>query len=242
MTAQHSVATVKQDLIDALSRNGNPLQLADTYLDDYAKIGSLPTDKASCINQLTKINTALLAKVNERGMRHRGRYTNIQKRRLETANFEYTHQAKVETKQQSFRDTKGLLATFLSAWEDNVGFNQEVQQEEGGLPARTPELTEFLTGNDFRKYLLKHGYHWVDTAVGGSHGEFTHRLHWYIVCNHFNQPNSLNHTPLQLFKKCGEPEACHPASTAFKQPKDTVWDQIFDNSDTTASLGNREKG
>lgn len=236
MTAQHSIALVRKDLIEALSRNDQELTLDESYLDDYAKIGSLLTDKASCITQLAKINTALLTKVNQLDMRQRR--LKFRKKRLVTAEFEYSYQTKEETKRQVFPTTRGLLANFLGIWEEQQGFNQEVQQEGGGLPARTPELTEFVGGNDFRKYLLKHGFHWVDTAVGGSHGEFTHRLHWYIVCNHFSAPNALNHTPLKLFKKCGEPEACHPKATAFIQAKDTVWDQIFDNGRTTGTREN----
>lgn len=38
-----------------------------------------------------------------------------------------------------------------------------------------------ITPDDFRAQ-LRLGRHWKDPGVPGSHGEFTHRIQWYLVC------------------------------------------------------------
>lgn len=235
MTAQQNVDHVKADLTNALTDEGGSMHLDENQLMDFAKIGSLLTDTQLCLRYLHKINASLLADVNRLGMRKTR--AGFQRKELKKADFAYTSRTdENSTQQKRYRDTKGVLAMFLSNWERDNKFNQGTGEESGGrLPPRTPELTEFVSGADFRNVLLTHGYHWADVAVGNSHGEFTHRFHWYIVTEHNKANNGwLTNDPLTLFKLCGGGASINDKLSAVKlmDRRATVWDQIFDNGKT----------
>ena len=90
------------------------------------------------------------------------------------------------------------------------------------LPAK---LTSFVNPTQFRTYLFQYAYHWKDAGVGWNHGEFTHRIHWYIVLEHLrSNPNWLENKPLELFRACALPQW-----RQAKDPNKGVWDNIFDD-------------
>ena len=125
-----------------------------------------------------------------------------------------------------------VLTIFFSRWEETAGFNRGVEQREGYLPPKPATLTDFVHANDFRHYLLKHGYHWKDAGVGVPHGEFTHRIHWYMIGEKQNDSNSewLANKPIDLFKELGMPSTSNQMFPwSASQKRVNIWDQIVDN-------------
>ena len=125
---------------------------------------------------------------------------------------------------QRFKKHGNILKSYLDEWEREFGLNKGGHIEEGKptLPGTTPLLTGFVQAADFRKYLLKHGYHWTDIGVAERHGEFTHRLHWCIICGKSAaEPNWLTNQPFRLFTECGE-------DWTAPGPNQTVWDYVVD--------------
>lgn len=166
-----------------------------------------------------------------RNLRRRGKYFGGRKRKLVKETFNYQATDGQQTA-GTFRKHDNMLKQFLDTWEGIHGFNA-ASDGEGGLPGRTPLLTGFVQPPDFRKYLLKHGFHWTDIGVAANHGEFTHRLHWYIICaEQMATPQWLLHQPIDLFKKCAEAETVNSAATSG-----SIWDRLFDHLATTATDG-----
>jgi hypothetical protein len=51
------------------------------------------------------------------------------------------------------------------------------------LPKGVPRAMGNVTGRDFNRILLRHGYHFKDVGAGIDHGEYTHRLHWFALAH-----------------------------------------------------------
>lgn len=227
MTAQQSVKDCKIELELLLGEERSQKLVA--YLEDYARIASLMTDVATCRIYLARLSTHLSFLCHERRMIVKGAL-GVPTRELKTKTY---RKRGVQGSRTVVKHNK-VFTDFFNEWEALQGFNQGVTQVEGGrpslpdqlinLPGQAPTLTEFVAPDDFRKYLLKHGYHWKDSGVGASHGEFTHRIHWYIICEYaLAKPNWLSHKPIELFRKCGDPE------TVFPYGGKGIWDYIIDS-------------
>ena len=244
MTDQLNEAQVLEDLTKAMtfSHDGQEvtpaLNIPAADMANFAKIGALMTDKETCLKYLAQLNSILLNKVNAIGLRRRGKYLRGQKRELQKHNVTFTT-AEGDAITGQYYKTNSVLSEFLEQWESSNGFNQASQVDGQALPDRSAELTAFVDSNHFRKYLLKHGYHWTDMAVAARHGDFTHRLHWYIVCEHNIAQNNawLSQQPVDVFKKCGEPNSVNPNNRDGERY--TIWDQLFDNSEFHQNYGNR---
>ena len=220
MAAKQSVSDMQDALNDLLTHVPNGKA---SMVEDYAKIASLMTDKEACDAALVALNAVLVNSAEQAQLRKtnwRGRYRDS----LKSEKFRYTR-SDGTVAEGKFKKHGNMLKTVLDRWEQQQGFNRETHSEEGlpSLPASTPLLTGFVQPPDFRKYLLKHGYHWTDIGVAERHGEFTHRLHWYIICRKSNaEPNWLTNDPVTLFKECGE------SWTVENGSGNTVWDTIVD--------------
>ncbi len=216
MPATQTVVQIQEELETMLDFSGDYAE--KPYILDFAKIASYLTDKEACINLLSRLNAELIkiAEVNE--MRRTGACFGGYKRKLVKEKVSYAGE-----KLGSFYKTGGILKGYLDAWEATYEFNREHHTADGGLPSGTPLLTGFVQPPDFRKYLLKHGYHWTDIGVAERHGEFTHRLHWYIVTKKLEStPGWLQNRPIDLFRQCGE-------DWSVKSGSKTIWDRVFDN-------------
>jgi len=87
----------------------------------------------------------------------------------------------------------GVLQKVLQQKEDRHGFNNATLQKDGEeekrqlpvaqvvKPGKTPTLTGFVQPSDFGTELLQQMRHWKDPGARYSHGEFTHRLQWWII-------------------------------------------------------------
>lgn len=185
MTATVSVEDAAKRLREMLGkRKVEPISaMPEGYLEDYAKIFSLMTDKERCLAHLGKLNTVLVTRADNAHIRKKnvfGRGT----RQLKSEEVTYTaDNEERSTYKGTFKKHGNILRDYLDQWEATQGFNAEGQIEGGiELPGKAPLLTGFVQPDNFRKYLLKHGFHWTDIGVAANHGEFTHRLHWYIIC------------------------------------------------------------
>jgi hypothetical protein len=101
------------------------------------------------------------------------------------------------------------------------------------LPTGVPTVYNDLTGMTFNNILLRHGYQFKDVAAGFKHGEYTHRLQWYAICN-ANLP--LKNKPVQIFKSMGL-LLSGADSADFKKGKFAgrhlyVWQALFDCAET----------
>jgi len=93
-------------------------------------------------------------------------------------------------------------------------------------------LTGFVPPDVFSNVLLKLGYHWKDPGAGAAHGEYTHRIQWYI----FTTSGASNGThALEMFKAMGDPECCtRMKDKEGKEKAITMWDYIVDCFETNA--------
>lgn len=228
MTAQHSVKDCKKELEIRLGEEKSLALMA--YLEDFARIASLMTDIDACRVYLARLSTHLSFMCHERKMIVKGGH-GVPRQELKTQTLKHKG---IQGSTTVVKHNK-VFTDFFNQWESVQGFNQEVTQVEGGrpalpnqminLPAQAPTLTEFVAPADFRKYLLKHGYHWKDSGVGSKHGEFTHRIHWYIICEYaLANPHWLAHKPIELFKKCGDPETVFAGGNG-------IWDYLIDSGE-----------
>jgi hypothetical protein len=117
-----------------------------------------------------------------------------------------------------------VLTTVLSEFEERHGFNLVMDGTTGRKRAKLylsfVEPTVFLNQ-------LKAGYHWKDPTVSPEHGEFTHRLQWYLLI----EGGALNGvSPVDVFKACGNYERKNPPSRSRDRHIDRtdLWELLFD--------------
>jgi len=240
-----SVAEVREQLVHVLTMRGNKMVLRDDLLDDFASIGSFLTDVAACRPYLARLSDALVPPLREVGLVE----DRVDAQPGQSA-FVVKTTAQVKTKSifksrvEYFEDQvvkhHKVLTGFFSKWERDAGFNVGTGQREGErLPPGPATLTGFVHADDFRNHLLKHGYHWKDAGVGTGHGEFTHRIHWFMVVERQRDSKAewLRNEPVEVFKALGAPQTINPEYPwNANQKRVNVWDQIFDNSSTNADL------
>ena len=76
-----------------------------------------------------------------------------------------------------------VLTTVLSKHESDLGFKLFGEGE--NLAAAT--YTGFVEPEEFRQRLMD-GMQFKDPTVPGGHGEFTHRIQWYLITNNLKEP------------------------------------------------------
>jgi hypothetical protein len=110
------------------------------------------------------------------------------------------------------------LAGHLDAFEKRQGFNagpasheQMAERVSGGAansdehaPAapigdKPPVLIGFVEPDVFVNFLIKYGYQWVDPGAGVDHGEFTHRIQWYLIAREIDK-NGIDPRGLSLIE------------------------------------------
>ncbi|HKK37406.1 MAG TPA: LirA/MavJ family T4SS effector [Paracoccaceae bacterium] len=210
----------------------------DPMLADFAAIGALMTDGPLCLRHLRQLNDALFARC-ERDPKIFNTLFTVRKGGLfgkdRTVLKPHPHERYGGSKGFVVHKHHKLLTSVLDEHEAKSGFNtgripvdlpaDAPGPDEREMPARTPTLSRFVYGDDFRKYLFQYAYHWKDTGVGASHGEFTHRLQWYVIVEHAAASGFLKHRPLELFA------ACALRRWRFEDGSQSgVWDLIVDKN------------
>jgi hypothetical protein len=194
---------VGQDKLDQLQANHAG------YLEDFCGLGVLMTDAETCYKALTVLNSLLVNRLSK---------TTIP---LKKSKLEKTEEGEVKH--------FGLLSNFFKAWEATWGFNAAqnlpMVPQNPKVPAHTvPTLTGFVSIDKFRTHLFAPGYHWKDPGVGVNHGEFTHRIQWYIATQVNVWNPFLRKTPLEIFKMFAN-DLCRGVGENVDK---TVWDVVFD--------------
>lgn len=128
MTAKHSFADVKSDLETMLGAE-RVQQVGATRVDDHARIASLLTDEDACRVYLARLNSELVTRCRARNMI--GKFFGFERKSLTTTR--YQHPAKPDETAEVVKHNK-VFTDFFRQWEDAAGFNQGVQQIEGGMP------------------------------------------------------------------------------------------------------------
>lgn len=109
---------------------------------------------------------------------------------------------------------KGVLAAVLRDKESRHGFKAGVQE--------VPTLTGVISGEKFLM-IVDQGRPMKDVGVSRDHGEYTHRIQWYIIMVD-HERSKYKHAPLELYRhiyKLGPPINPGPL-------KSSMWDCLFD--------------
>ena len=212
------VETMKVLILDSHKNNPDDTRASDPKLEDFAKIGSLMTDEAACKKHLKTLNDELLLHAGQRGLLSKLVKKNSQTLKDLPNNVNFKNPIVVNIDR--------VVNSFFEAFEGQYGFNNNLLTA-SDMPSFAPTLTEFVDPPSFREYLFKYGYHWKDPGVGWGHGEYTHRIHWYMVIKQ-NEENGawLKHTPIQLFRACADQIWLHGKN---KNAQTGIWDDLFDN-------------
>lgn len=215
---------IRAIIIAAHENNGYDVT-KDPMLDDLVKIGCLMTDNDACFKYLARLNDALVNHAKVKGV-----FDKMVKSGTQTLETQTT--VEKDDKTLDVHKHYKVMSSYFTDYEGKALFNTgtlppelKTDELESQLPGGAAKLTGFVGAPDFRKYLFQYAYHWKDPGVGWRHGEFTHRIHWYMIHEHRkDNPTWLKHEPLALFRACALPQWRHK-----KDVKQGVWDDIVDD-------------
>ncbi len=115
-----------------------------------------------------------------------------------------------------------MLDEMLTSFEVRCGFSPE-----------RPILVGFASADDF-KDLTKAGQQFHDVGAGPLHGEFTHRIQWFIAMSEITKgtfagpQNPFTHTPVELYQASMSEAYAVDVGTASPTGKAYMWDWVFD--------------
>ena len=138
-------------------------------------------------------------------------------------------------KAYDIKHTHHLLAAVLSEMERRRGFTVvNVDSAEHGPLARVPLYTGFVQPPQFLE-MVRLGSHWKDPTVPGDHGEFTHRIQWYMLLtiNSNESRETGGQDIVNIYKSIGKwfiPPSEHTPDNDGKGRYLSVWDCLFDRS------------
>jgi len=168
---------IQQELIDAFDNKvlkktvGTGLRVDGQLLSerdhfgDYIRIGVLLSEGPRAIRSgLNVVESALLMLENDMVSRI-GKFYSKSQRAVDYFNSRYDGNKKDV-------DYSRLLSGALNDFEKNHGFLVTGD--------KVPNYVGFVFGNVFKE-ALRRKHHWKDVGAGASHGEYTHRLQWYIL-------------------------------------------------------------
>jgi hypothetical protein len=181
--------------------------------NDFCQIGALLTDESCCLghlDQLEKLLWARLAKLTEMEMEKiRPNLKEIKRIELKTgldSPDTPTNNAHKELKEEFKEDLNeftqwanrrkfkfyGVLDLVLGELEQKWGF---------GLNAGRVSLDGFVHPASFNEELLRKKRHWKDPGADPIHGEYSHRLQWFLICYECEKrgPYKLKKEPVSRF-------------------------------------------
>lgn len=224
-------------------KNPNYDYKVDTMLLNFAKIGSMLSSENQCIAYLAKLNDDLIAYAKQ---------INVFDKMVKNGDGPPTQLAPVSNLKgapQSVSVAFGIdqrypvamvlerhehfkvMSGFLNNFETKHGFNGgngtevmnklEVPYNEG----QAVKVPGFLPGPDFRSLLISRARHFKDPGTSAMHGEFTHRLQWYIICESAIKADTYTATPTAMFQACAAPHWCVGGNPKASMG---VWDFLFE--------------
>jgi hypothetical protein len=205
--------------------NGNTITLSqDPYLNDYANLGaflSTPDSRVRLKNALQELEADMVRQIG-------GIWIWSDKQESAVQHFKAQEKAFTARKEPAPQNTdfEKLLTRSLDDFERKHGFV---------VPEKLPIFAGFVFGNVF-KDTIKSRMHFKDVGAGEKHGEFTHRIQWYVavkggaLVNVDKEEAGLVYGAIHrwLNKQSGR-----PGSRLLQ-----LWDYIFDMNGTL--LGNGE--
>jgi Family of unknown function (DUF5636) len=124
-----------------------------------------------------------------------------------------------------------VLSSILNGYFYNQGFNQgsgSVVSKDQRVPyadGKTPKLPGAVQPPEFRANLLRVGRHFKDPGVSPNHGDYTHQIQWYLVCEFIKDSKGLfAHRPVDIFKACGSDD------WKLNNSNLCVWDYLFEGA------------
>jgi hypothetical protein len=150
---------------------------------DYFQIGSLLTNMDRCLAHLQELDKAMVSKLGEQFAatcrpKDFKRYEVDMREGLAKQKAEMYQKRELERiKELNPPKFNSVLSSILFDQEVNFAFN--ITEEAG--PINPPTLLGFVNPQDFIDYLFKAARHFKDPGASIVHGEFTHRLQWWIV-------------------------------------------------------------
>jgi Family of unknown function (DUF5636) len=243
-------------------------------LADYCTIGSLLTDHEACLEHLRVLNDKMQDDLQQQLAKQVAEARNGFRVNQPLAQYGQLDAVRVGAivrtgGQNDNLDLSmlpkfyGILQRVLQREENRDGFNST----EVALPlellgkakvGQTPTLTGFFHPESFNAILLKQGYHWKDPGAGIAHGEFTHRIQWFII-GRASQSGAYatRYNPIKLYQSLALPpcigtstwvdsktDAATIASRMQGVPevfgKRTMWDLLVDCiTDSSKAFGPR---
>jgi hypothetical protein len=184
-------------------------RVGSNVLHDFCQIGALLTDDGVCRRHLTTLDQQLRSELGIQsrnvpsltplqpntaapGMKLPSNKGVSRDQYIEAVVDEFVRWRETAEGKRYAMKFNGVLQLVLQRQEDRFGFNGAEPEDESAVvplpssavlkkPGQTPVLTGFVIPADFNKYLLEQKRHWKDPGARLTHGEFTHRLQWWIV-------------------------------------------------------------
>jgi hypothetical protein len=199
MAALVSREEVGKELIDKFKGTVTPIA-ENQYFDDFTAIGSLLTDMQVVTAALTELELSMRSRVTPMA----GLEGSDDDVRIASAEFYFSRQPG----DTDVVPQKHLLRDALRELETRYGFTSQVP--------RPRILTRELNPKEFRG-MIRSATHWKDSGVLWQHGEYTHRIQWYVIIHSNRVAN-----PALVFA-----ETANVVDPMFVTPRD-VWQALVD--------------
>lgn len=203
---------------DVKGEDGTVLSEARCF-PDYVTIGTwLSSGLRTSIKGDPVIRTALLSLEDEMVSRIKKYYSKDTRAVTYFKTIQEHYQKKEQPRPEKDTDFSKLLTASLGQFEREHGF----------LVAgdRLPNYAGFVYGNVFKESLtLKQ--HWKDVGAGDTHGEYSHRLQWYIVIKAGAIVSSPRNQEALVFQSMAN----------FQRGKTNLWTYLFDQLKNSPSIG-----
>lgn len=166
----------------------------DAYLQDYVKIAEyLKYGSGRTLSALTELEGKLKAKCYEAARYQAPAVASaaISYFKAQASAFKDQDEKRIQQLKSSTLKFRKILTQVLEETEIAGGFNT--------LPGSrsVPTLIKFLTKQQFSDDLFKKELPFKDPGAKVEHGEFTHRIQWYLII----RGAPITHSPAKLFNR-----------------------------------------
>lgn len=200
---------------DPLKVDGKAIQ-DDRFLSAFGAVGSILTDKEEVLKGLGKLETAMLNIYPTSEYTHFFSYQEKTNERPAKDLVAYYD----KKPQEKDKGVKGLLSKALKQVEKAHGIKGEVATLFGNISPQS-----------FVDELIKKRRPFKDPGAGPGHGEYTHRIQWFIIC----QSEFFPHKTVEVgavYEQIGKWFFPEVNGLTGKVNNLSLWDALVDRSDT----------
>ena len=224
-----------------ISDEGAAYEGSDRF-NDFCQIGALLTDEVRCLTHFDKLEKRLVARLQELTAEELEKtlpkLKEIQRIGLKTAadwpespDTPTTAEEEELKKLTQWADRQkfkfhGVLDRVLGELEHDWGF--------GRIEGRV-SLDGFVHPASFTELLLSKKRHWKDPGADPIHGEYSHRLQWFLICSEWasHGPYKLKKEPVSRFAATAAYAKQHPKKMPYEGAGIeftlvTMWDFLCD--------------